>query len=105
MLSMIMMAADTANKSAAPAVNLTLTPNYWWIAPIASILALVFALIFFKSMMKASEGNERMREIAGHVKQGAMAYLFRQYKVVAMVFAVLLVILAALAFSSSSRSI
>ena len=69
----------------------------WWIAPIASILSLMFAFFFYKKMMSANEGNDRMREIAGHVREGAMAYLFRQYKVVGGVFAVLLVILAALA--------
>jgi K(+)-stimulated pyrophosphate-energized sodium pump len=100
MLSTIMMAAaDAVDKTASSATAVqSLTPNYWWIAPISAVLALIFALFFFKNMMKANEGNERMREIAGHVKDGAMAYLFRQYKVVAMVFAVLLVILAALAY-------
>jgi K(+)-stimulated pyrophosphate-energized sodium pump len=70
----------------------------WWIAPIASIFALFFAVYFYKKMMAANEGNETMITIAGHVREGAMAYLFRQYKVVVLVFIVLLVILQALAF-------
>ena len=49
-------------------------------------------------MMQASEGSDKMKEIAGHVRDGAMAYLFRQYKVVGMVFIVLMIILAILAF-------
>jgi K(+)-stimulated pyrophosphate-energized sodium pump len=57
--------------------------------PIASILALVFAWFFFKSMMKNSEGTDRMKEIAQYVREGAMAYLRRQYKVVAIVFVIL----------------
>lgn len=73
-------------------------PGIWWIAPIASFLALGFAVYFYKKMMGASEGNATMKEIAGHVKDGAMAYLKRQYKVVALVFLVLLVILQALAW-------
>ena len=73
-------------------------PGIWWIAPIASILALGFAVYFYKKMMGANEGNATMIEIAGHVREGAMAYLVRQYKVVALVFLVLLVILQALAF-------
>jgi K(+)-stimulated pyrophosphate-energized sodium pump len=73
-------------------------PGIWWIAPIASILALGFAVYFYKKMMGANEGNTTMIEIAGHVREGAMAYLVRQYKVVAMVFLVLLIILQALAF-------
>ncbi|MDA0989355.1 MAG: sodium-translocating pyrophosphatase [Verrucomicrobia bacterium] len=72
-------------------------PGIWWLAPIASILALVFAGYFHKKMKEADEGNATMIEIAGHVREGAMAYLARQYKVVAVVFIVLLVILAVLA--------
>ena len=72
-------------------------PGVWWIAPICALLALVFARFFYKSMMAASEGNDKMKEIAGYVREGAMAYLFRQYKVVAVVFVILMMILAALA--------
>ena len=68
------------------------------IVPIASILALVFAWIFFKSMMKNSEGTDRMKEIAQYVRDGAMAYLKRQYKVVGIVFVVLFILLAVMAF-------
>ena len=71
---------------------------FFWFIPIASALALVFAWIFFKSMMKESEGTDKMKEIAQHVREGAMAYLSRQYKVVGIVFAVLFVILTILAF-------
>ncbi len=70
----------------------------FWIIPVASILALVFAWFFFKSMMKSSEGTDKMKEIAQHVRDGAMAYLSRQYKVVGLVFVVLLIILAILAY-------
>ena len=74
-------------------------PGVWWIAPIASILALMFAVYFYKKMMGANEGNATMIEIAGHVREGAMAYLVRQYKVVALVFLVLLIILQGLALA------
>ncbi len=69
----------------------------WYIAPIASLAALAVAAIFFRSMKKADPGNERMCEIAGYVRQGAMAYLFRQYRIVSLVFVLLFVVFAVLA--------
>jgi K(+)-stimulated pyrophosphate-energized sodium pump len=81
-------AAETASSA---------IPSAWWVAPIASVLALIFAWIFYRMMMGANPGNARMVEIAGYVREGAMAYLFRQYKVVSMVFAGLVVILFVLA--------
>ncbi len=70
----------------------------FWIIPVSSLLALIFAWFFFISMMKNSEGTDKMKEIAQYVRDGAMAYLSRQYKVVGMVFLVLLVILTILAY-------
>ena len=71
---------------------------YFWIIPIASLIALGFAWYFFKTMMKNSEGTDRMQEIAQYVRDGAMAYLRRQYKVVLIVFAVLVVLLTIMAY-------
>ena len=73
-------------------------PSVFWLVPVASVLALTMAWYFFRSMMQADEGTPRMREIAGHVRRGAMAYLKQQYKVVLMVFAVLAVIFAFMAY-------
>ena len=50
-------------------------PIVFWLVPIASVIALAMAWYFFKSMMAADEGTPRMREIAEHVRKGAMAYL------------------------------
>jgi len=58
----------------------------------ASILALTFAFIFYKQMMKEDEGTDLMKKIAAHVRKGAMAYLKQQYKVVIIVFAVLAIL-------------
>ncbi|MFH1615914.1 MAG: sodium-translocating pyrophosphatase [Planctomycetota bacterium] len=73
-------------------------PPTWWIAPIAALLGLFFALFFYEKMMKAPAGNETMISIANHVREGAYAYLFRQYRVVAIVFALLSIIFAVLAY-------
>ena len=70
----------------------------FWFIPACAILALIFAYIFFKGMMKNSEGNDTMKKIAKYVKEGAMAYLTRQYKVVGLIFLCLLIILTILAY-------
>jgi K(+)-stimulated pyrophosphate-energized sodium pump len=66
--------------------------------PVAAVTALVFAWIFFRGLMKNSEGNDRMKEIAQYVREGAMAYLTRQYRVVTIVFIILVVLLLFLAY-------
>lgn len=68
------------------------------LVPISSVVALFFAWLFYRGMMKNSEGTPRMAEIASYVRSGAMAYLRRQYGVVLKVFLVLVVILAVLAY-------
>ncbi len=72
--------------------------SIFWLVPTASIVALAFAWLFFKSMMKESEGTDKMKEIAQHVRDGAMAYLSSQYKVVGKVFVILVVLLGVLAY-------
>ncbi|MBP5318142.1 MAG: sodium/proton-translocating pyrophosphatase, partial [Paludibacteraceae bacterium] len=64
-------------------------PHIFWAVPAASLLALGFAWMFFKQMMKEEEGTDLMKKIAAYVRQGAMAYLKQQYKVVIIVFVVL----------------
>ena len=76
---------------------MNVTPLFW-LVPIASVVALAMAWFFFKSMMKADEGTPRMREIAEHVRKGAMAYLKQQYLVVLKVFLVLVVLFAFMAY-------
>ncbi|MHC5081390.1 MAG: sodium/proton-translocating pyrophosphatase, partial [Planctomycetota bacterium] len=79
-------------------------PMIWWVAPVGSILALIFAFIFYKSMIGASGGDAKMIEIAHAVKDGAMAYLRRQYKVVFVFFIVTSIILAVMAFGFGLQS-
>jgi K(+)-stimulated pyrophosphate-energized sodium pump len=71
--------------------------SVWWIAPISAILALGFAFYFYSDMMKNSEGTEKMKTIAQHVREGAYAYLYAQYRAVGMVFVALVIVFAILA--------
>lgn len=70
----------------------------FWIVPVCSVIAFVFCLAFFQRMMKESEGNDTMKRIAGHVRKGAMAYLRQQYKIVGIVFLVLCIFFAWMAY-------
>ena len=70
----------------------------WIVALACAVTSLVFAVRFFKSMMKADEGNAEMIKIAAAVRKGANAYLKQQYKVVAIFFAVIWVFLMWLAW-------
>jgi K(+)-stimulated pyrophosphate-energized sodium pump len=72
--------------------------NLFWIVPIASVIALAFAYHFFRQMMKEDEGTDLMKKIAQHVRTGAMSYLKQQYKVVFIVFIVLMLLFVYLAF-------
>ena len=74
-----------------------MTPLFY-LVPAAALLALLFAWIFFRQMYKESEGTPTMQEIAQYVREGAMAYLKQQYKVVVIVFLVLAVFFAILAY-------
>ena len=65
--------------------------------PLASVLALGFAYFFYQSMKKEDEGTDVMKKIAQFVREGAMAYLKQQYKVVGIVFVVLAVIFSVMA--------
>ena len=67
-------AADTVVKDRPP------LPLIWWVAPVGSVVALLFAYVFFRSVVSRDEGTPEMIEIAQAVREGAMAYLKRQYK-------------------------
>ena len=73
-------------------------PSVFWLVPVASCVALGMAWFFFRQMMKEDEGTPRMKEIAIYVRKGAMAYLKQQYKVVSIVFVVLCILFAFMAY-------
>ncbi len=72
--------------------------NLFILAPLASVTALAFAWYFYRQMMRKSEGTPAMATIAKHVRQGAMSYLKQQYKVVGIVFLVLVVLFSIMAY-------
>lgn len=72
--------------------------SLFYIVPAAAIVALFFAWLFFHQMMKESEGTVTMKEIAQYVRDGAMAYLKQQYKVVTIVFVILALFFSVLAY-------
>ena len=76
----------------------TVMTNLFYLVPAAAVLALLFAWIFFRQMMKESEGTATMKDIAKFVREGAMAYLKQQYKVVTIVFVILAIFFAILAY-------
>ena len=74
------------------------TTQLMFIVLAASAIALGFAYYFYRSMLKKDEGTDLMKKIAADVRKGAMAYLRQQYKVVSIVFLVLAVIFAIMAY-------
>lgn len=80
------LSAQSADVARAP------LPIIWWLGPLAAVTALAFAWLFYRQVMAKSEGNDKMIEIADAIRDGAQAYLSRQYRVVAIVFAILFVI-------------
>ena len=74
--------------------------SLFWIGFVGAALAGIYALLQARKVMTFSEGTERMKQIAGAIREGANAYLQRQYKTVLPVFAAVFVILMVIAFAS-----
>ena len=70
----------------------------FWLAPVASLMALGFAWYFHRQMMKESEGTPQMMKIAAAVRKGAMSYLRQQYKIVGWVFLGLVILFSVMAY-------
>ena len=72
--------------------------NLFWISLAASVIALIFVLLQSKKVLAFSEGTELMKKISKAVRTGASAFLRRQYKTVAVFFAVLFIVLCVMAY-------
>ena len=77
--------------------------NMFWIGFVGAAIALIFALLQRNKVMKFSEGDEKMVKLAAAIRQGANAYLKAQYTTVAKVFAVVFILLLAIAFGSKGQ--
>ena len=97
-------AEDGVKDAAAEFRNSSTVFIGWGIAMVGSIIALIFAFVFFKWMIAQDEGDELMVKIAEHVRQGSRAYLNQQYKVVAIFFAITCALLAVVAFVFHAQS-
>ncbi|MEE0697929.1 MAG: sodium/proton-translocating pyrophosphatase, partial [Oscillospiraceae bacterium] len=72
--------------------------NYFWVGIVGAVIALLFAYSQARKVKQYSEGTPLMQKIAAAIRKGANAYLKRQYKTVGLIFAIIAVVLAVLAF-------
>jgi len=94
-----------ANKAyRAESYNNKSIPRLWWLAPLGAVCALFFVRKFYKEVMAYPEGDKKMVEIAGHVREGAYAYLKQQYKAVAIFFIFVFIALLILSFGLKIQS-
>jgi len=70
----------------------------FWMGILGAVIAIGFAYIQHRKVLKNDEGTPKMKEIAAAIREGANAYLKRQYRVVILFFSVMTAILAALAY-------
>ena len=95
---LLVFTSTSAYAQQSGATQMNAIPLFWWIAPISALIGLGTAWYFYRQMLKMPEGTDRMKEIAGYVREGAMAYVRRQYTTVTLVFGGLFVLLATLAY-------
>ena len=77
--------------------------NFFWVGLVGAVVALIFAWVQRKNVLKFSEGTDLMQKIAASIREGANAYLKRQYSTVAKVFLVVFVLLLIIAFASNGE--
>ena len=77
--------------------------NLFWIGFVGAVVAGLFAVLQAKKVMGYSEGTEKMQKLAASIREGANAYLKRQYTTVLKVFAIVFVVLLVIAFASGGK--
>ncbi|MDR3282466.1 MAG: sodium-translocating pyrophosphatase [Candidatus Methanoplasma sp.] len=74
--------------------------NLLFMVPIAAIVALLFALYFFKDIWSKDKGTPEMQKISNAIETGAMAYLRRQYKTIGIISIILAIVIAIVGFAA-----
>ena len=69
-------------------------PTWFYLIPAAGVLALLYAIVKSMSINRIDAGNDTMKKIAGHIQEGAMAFLAREYKVLAIFVVIVAILLA-----------
>ena len=72
--------------------------NLLFMVPIAAVIALIVAFVFFKQIFSKDKGTPEMQAISDKIEEGAMAYLARQYKTIAIIAVVIAIIIAVVGF-------
>src|SRR6266516_5990862 len=58
--------------------------NLVWLVPVAGVLAILFALYLARDVLSRDRGTQAMQDVADRIFEGAMAFLNRQYRTIAM---------------------
>ncbi|MEX1016031.1 MAG: sodium/proton-translocating pyrophosphatase [Phycisphaeraceae bacterium] len=99
LLAQIVLAGASSTAAASPSGAVTNLPWAYWLAPVGALAALATAFYFFRQIMRREEGDEAMIRVAAAVRAGAYAYLRRQYRIVAIVFGLLVALLLVAGFA------
>ncbi len=67
--------------------------NYIYFALIAGVIAVIFAVFKARKINKYDAGNEKMKEIADAIAEGAKAFLFAEYKILIIFVVILFIVL------------
>ena len=65
----------------------------WFIAPLSALVSILVGLYFYNYVNKQDSGTERMKEISGAIKEGAAAFIRREYTTLAIFVAVVAILI------------
>ena len=74
--------------------------NLLFMVPIAAVIALIIAFIFYREIFSKDKGTPEMQAISDKIEEGAMAYLARQYKTIGIIAVVIAIVIAIIGFAA-----